>query len=80
MSTPHLPTETRVAVLVDCDNTTPDILDFALRVVAQFGRAVTDGKSARIPQRVQNRWPRLQLRQALFCPGQMVSFFLPSAF
>jgi uncharacterized protein (TIGR00288 family) len=33
-------TETRVAVLVDCDNTTPEILDYALRVVAQFGRVV----------------------------------------
>lgn len=32
--------ETRVAVLVDCDNTTPDVLEFALRVVAQFGRVV----------------------------------------
>lgn len=32
--------ETRVAVLVDCDNTNPDILEFALRVVAQFGRVV----------------------------------------
>lgn len=32
--------ETRVAVLVDCDNTTPEILEFALRVVAQFGRVV----------------------------------------
>lgn len=30
----------KVAVLVDCDNTTPDILDYALRVVAQFGRVV----------------------------------------
>ena len=30
----------RVAVLVDCDNTTPDILEYALRVVAQFGRVV----------------------------------------
>ena len=40
MSSPHQPTETRVAVLVDCDNTTPDILDYALRVVAQFGRVV----------------------------------------
>lgn len=28
----------RVAVLVDCDNTSPEILEFALRVVAQFGR------------------------------------------
>lgn len=30
----------RVAVLVDCDNTTPEILEHALRVVAQFGRVV----------------------------------------
>lgn len=33
-------TEARVAVLVDCDNTTPEILEYALRVVAQFGRVV----------------------------------------
>ena len=32
--------ETRVAVLVDCDNTTPEVLEYALRVVAQFGRVV----------------------------------------
>lgn len=32
--------EARVAVLVDCDNTTPEILEHALRVVAQFGRLV----------------------------------------
>lgn len=32
--------DARVAVLVDCDNTTPDILEFALRMVAQFGRVV----------------------------------------
>ena len=35
-----LPGEARVAVLVDCDNTSPEILEFALRVVAQFGRVV----------------------------------------
>lgn len=40
MSAPLLPVESRVAVLVDCDNTTPDILEYALRVVAQFGRVV----------------------------------------
>lgn len=39
MSTPTT-SEARVAVLVDCDNTTPDTLEFALRVVAQFGRVV----------------------------------------
>ncbi len=32
--------ESRVAVLVDCDNTNPEILEYALRVVAQFGRVV----------------------------------------
>lgn len=40
MSAPPLPIEHRVAVLVDCDNTTPEILEYALRVVAQFGRVV----------------------------------------
>jgi uncharacterized protein (TIGR00288 family) len=38
---PHIAdNESRVAVLVDCDNTTPEILEYALRVVAQFGRVV----------------------------------------
>jgi uncharacterized protein (TIGR00288 family) len=32
--------EKRVAVLVDCDNTSPEILEFALRVAPQFGRVV----------------------------------------
>jgi uncharacterized protein (TIGR00288 family) len=32
--------EGRVAVLVDCDNTSPEVLEHALRVVAQFGRVV----------------------------------------
>jgi len=36
----HTEHESRVAVLVDCDNTTPEILEYALRVVAQFGRVV----------------------------------------
>lgn len=40
MSASHLSVESRVAVLVDCDNTSPEILEYALRVVAQFGRVV----------------------------------------
>lgn len=32
--------DTKVAVLVDCENADPDILDYALRVAAQFGRVV----------------------------------------
>lgn len=41
MAMPSQPDQdSRVAVLVDCDNTTPEILEYALRVVAQFGRVV----------------------------------------
>lgn len=40
MTSKHLPNETRVAVLVDCDNTRPEILEYALKIVAQFGRVV----------------------------------------
>lgn len=32
--------ESRVAVLVDCDNVSPDVLEHALKVAAQFGRIV----------------------------------------
>lgn len=32
--------DVRVAVLVDCDNTSPDVLEYGLKVVAQFGRVV----------------------------------------
>ena len=32
--------ETQVAVLVDCDNISPAVLAYALRVVATFGRVV----------------------------------------
>jgi len=35
-----IPAEARVAVLVDCDNTAPEVLEHALKVVAQFGRVV----------------------------------------
>jgi len=40
MTSQAVSVESRVAVLVDCDNTTPEILEYALRVVAQFGRVV----------------------------------------
>lgn len=40
MSAANIQTEPRVAVLVDCDNTSPEILEYALRVMAQFGRVV----------------------------------------
>jgi uncharacterized protein (TIGR00288 family) len=40
MAIPALSGESRVAVLADCDNTSPEILEYALRMVAQFGRVV----------------------------------------
>jgi uncharacterized protein (TIGR00288 family) len=40
MSTLSPTNETRVAVLVDCDNVSPEILEHALRMAAQFGRVV----------------------------------------
>lgn len=56
-------TEKRVAVLVDCDNTTPEILEYALRVVAQFGRVVLRrgyGNHATLA----NKWQEALVRQA----------------
>jgi uncharacterized protein (TIGR00288 family) len=40
MNATHPAGDARVAVLVDCDNTTPDILEYALRVASQFGRVI----------------------------------------
>ena len=40
MNSAQIAPEARVAVLVYCDNTSPEILEYALRVVAQFGRVV----------------------------------------
>ncbi len=40
MSNPPSTTETRVAVLVDCDNVHPEILKHALDIAAKFGRVV----------------------------------------
>jgi uncharacterized protein (TIGR00288 family) len=40
MTQTPLPSEPKVAILVDCDNTSPDILDFALKIASQFGRVV----------------------------------------
>ena len=38
--TQNTTTDSRVAVLVDCDNTSPEVVEHALKVVAQFGRVV----------------------------------------
>ncbi|MBP0633170.1 MULTISPECIES: NYN domain-containing protein [unclassified Cupriavidus] len=61
-------TEGRVAVLVDCDNTTPEILEHALRVVAQFGRVVLRrgyGNHATLAHRWQEALVRLAFTPCL---------------
>ncbi|MFK8402416.1 NYN domain-containing protein [Pseudomonas sp. BGr12] len=63
MSSNYATHETRVAVLVDCDNVSPDILEHALRVVAQFGRVVLRrgyGNHATL----SHRWQEALVRQA----------------
>ncbi|WP_439114293.1 NYN domain-containing protein [Hydrogenophaga sp.] len=55
--------EKRVAVLVDCDNTTPEIPEYALRVVAQFGRVVLR-RGYGNHTTLANKWPEALVRQA----------------
>lgn len=62
MSTSHN-IEPRVAVLVDCDNASPEILDHALRVVAQFGRVVLRRGYGNI-QTLSKSWQEALVRQA----------------
>jgi uncharacterized protein (TIGR00288 family) len=56
-------TEAHVAVLVDCDNTTPEILEHALRVVAQFGRVVLR-RGYGSHTTLANRWQEALVRLA----------------
>lgn len=55
--------ERRVAVLVDCDNTTPEILEYTLRVVAQFGRVVLR-RGYGNHTTLANKWQEALVRQA----------------
>ncbi len=55
--------EARVAVLVDCDNTTPEILEYALRVVPQFGRLVLR-RGYGNHSTLANRWQEALVRLA----------------
>ncbi|MGQ3002528.1 MAG: NYN domain-containing protein [Hydrogenophaga sp.] len=73
-NTPEL--ETRVAVLIDCDNTSPEILEYALRVVAQFGRVVLRrgyGNHATLANKWQEALVRLAFTPCLqyqYAPGK----------
>ncbi len=55
--------DNKVAVLVDCENADPDVLDYALRVAAQFGRVVLrrgfGGHTT-----LANRWQTVLVQQA----------------
>jgi uncharacterized protein (TIGR00288 family) len=53
----------RVAVMVDCDNVAPDIIDHALRVAAQFGRVVVR-RGYGNPQTLAGKWQEALVRQA----------------
>ncbi|WP_138858442.1 NYN domain-containing protein [Inhella inkyongensis] len=55
--------DAKVAVLVDCDNTTPEILEYALQVVAQFGRLVLR-RGYGNPGTLANRWQEALVRLA----------------
>ncbi|PCC98328.1 NYN domain-containing protein [Halopseudomonas pelagia] len=56
-------TEATVAILVDCDNVPPEILPYALRVAAQFGRvALRRGYGNHTT--LANRWQEALVRQA----------------
>lgn len=71
--------ESRVAVLVDCDNTTPEILEYALRVVAQFGRVVLRrgyGNHSTLANKWQEALVRLAFTPCLqyqYAPGKNTS-------
>lgn len=53
----------RVAVLVDCDNTSPEILEYALQMVAQFGRVVMR-RGYGNHQTLANKWQEALVRMA----------------
>lgn len=72
-------TESRIAVLVDCDNTSPEVLEHALRVVAQFGRVVLRrgyGNHATLANKWQDALVRLAFTPCLqytYAPGKNTS-------
>lgn len=60
--------DSQIAVFVDCDNTSPDILEYALKVVAQFGRVVIRrgyGNHATLANRWQDALVRLAFTPCL---------------
>lgn len=79
MAQPDTGVEARVAVLVDCDNTSPKILEHALQVIAQFGRVVVRrgyGNHATLANSWQEALVRLAFTPCLqyqYAPGKNTS-------
>jgi hypothetical protein len=69
MTNPAASAQARVAVLVDCDNTRPEILEHALRVGAQFGRIVLR-RGYGTHTTLANKWQAALMRLA-FTPGRL---------
>ncbi|MEN9886474.1 MAG: hypothetical protein RL758_1052 [Pseudomonadota bacterium] len=63
MANHHHDTELRVAVLVDCDNSSPEILEYALKVIAQFGRVVMR-RGYGNHSTLANKWQEALVKQA----------------
>ncbi|MFA8491196.1 NYN domain-containing protein [Xanthomonas campestris] len=72
MSTPGLAHESRVAVLVDCDNVPTDIVEHALLMVAQFGQAVLRRGHGN-HNTLANKWQEVLVRQ-VFTPCLQYQF------
>ncbi|MDR2128126.1 MAG: NYN domain-containing protein [Burkholderiaceae bacterium] len=71
--------ETRAAVLIDCDNVPPEILEYALRIAAQFGRIVVRRGYGNLGT-LSAKWREAMVRQAFspslhyqYAPGKNTS-------
>ncbi len=71
--------DSRVAVLADCENTDPDILEYALRVAAQFGRVVLR-RGFGNHSALAHKWQEVLVKQAFtpclqytYAPGKNTS-------
>jgi uncharacterized protein (TIGR00288 family) len=56
-------TEPRTAILIDCDNVSPEILEYALKIAAQFGRIVVRRGYGNL-NTLSNKWQEAMVRQA----------------
>lgn len=64
MSTQPDARESRVAVLIDCDNVSPEMVDHALRFVAKFGRVVVRRGYGNAGTLGAGRWQAKLIEQA----------------